>query len=457
MKYVEQANSWEARAIRNTLFPFTDLEILSRRGAAVLERGEGPYVFDVHGRKFLDANSGLWNMVAGFGNSALAEAATRQFERLPGYHSFFGRIPDQAVALGEKLIEVSPFEAGKVFLCSSGSEANDTMVKILWLANGFEGFPQRRKILTRSGGYHGVTAVAASMTGKPYNRHFGLPLDGFIHLSCPHYWRFAEPGESEREFSRRLADELKDVIRREGAETIAGFFAEPVLGAGGVIPPPEGYFKLVAAILSEFEIPLIADEVICGFGRTGRIWGCESYGFKPDAIISSKNLTCGYFPLAAVILGDSLANRVQAASEGSDEFPHGFTASGHPVGCAVALEAIDLILNGGLLSNVKHLSPQFNQRMHEFAAHRHVGEVRVAGFMGALELVADKETRESFPSELKISERIAGACEDRGLICRPLGDSVILCPPFILSDLQLDELFDKLRLGIEDALSGIQI
>ena len=455
MPSLDRDNSWESRAAKSALFPFSDLENLSRRGAAVLERGEGPYVFDVHGRKFLDANSGLWNMVAGFGNSRLVEAAKRQLDRLPGYHSFFGRLSDQTVALCEKLVEVSPFQTGQVFLASSGSEANDTMAKILWFVNAHEGHPERRKILTRTGGYHGVTAVAASMTGKPYNRHFGLPLNGFVHLSCPHYWRFAEPGESEREFSRRLADELRSVIQREGADTVAGFFAEPVLGAGGVIPPPDGYFELVSSVLAEFGIPLIADEVICGFGRTGKVWGCESYGFVPDAVVSSKNLTCGYFPLAAVILGENLARRVQAASESSDEFPHGFTASGHPVGCAVALEAIDLILNGGLLGNVARLSPEFKKRMHEFESHPRVGEVRVSGFMGALEIVADKATKKNFSDELKISERIANACEDRGLICRPLGNSIVLCPPFILSDSQLSEMFEKLSLGLQDALAGL--
>ena len=322
------------------------------RGTIVLTHGEGPYVFDTQGRKWLDSNSGLWNMVAGFDHPGLIEAAKAQYDRFPGYHAFFGRMSDQTVMLSEKLVEVSPFARGKVFYTNSGSEANDTMVKMLWFLGRSEGQPQRRKILTRWNAYHGVTAVSASMTGKPYNEVFGLPMDGFIHLTCPHYWRFGEDGETEEQFVQRLARELEDTIQREGADTIAGFFAEPVQGAGGVIPPAEGYFQAIQPILKKHGIPLISDEVICGFGRTGSTWGCETYGFTPDAIISSKNLTAGLFPMGAVILGPELSDRLDTAIEAIEEFPHGFTASGHPVGCAIALKAIDVVMNEGLAENV---------------------------------------------------------------------------------------------------------
>ncbi|MEL7212877.1 MAG: aminotransferase [Pseudomonadota bacterium] len=448
-------NSWEARADAHSFYGFTDLPTVHDRGTVVLTHGEGPYVVDVHGRRYLDANSGLWNMVAGFDHPRLAEAAKAQYDRFPGYHAFFGRMSDQTVMLSEKLIEVSPFESGKVFYTNSGSEANDTMVKMLWFLNQSEGHAKKRKILTRKNGYHGVTAVSASMTGKPYNSVFGLPFEGFIHLTCPHYWREGHAGESEAEFTARLAQELEDTINAEGAETIAGFFAEPVIGAGGVIPPPEGYFQAIHKVLKKHGIPLISDEVICGFGRTGTEWGCKTYDFMPDAIISSKNLTAGYFPMGAVILGPELTARLQEASEKIEEFPHGFTASGHPVGAAIALKAIDVILNEGLMENVVRLTPKFEAGLAEIATDPNIGEARGKGLMGALEAVADKATKTPFSSDLSVSERIANTCTDHGLICRPLGQSIVLCPPFIMTDAQMDEMFQKLQKALKQVFAEV--
>lgn len=444
-------NSWESRADAHSFYGFTDLPTVADRGSVVLTHGKGPYVYDVHGREYLDGNSGLWNMVAGFDHPGLTAAAKAQYDKFPGYHAFFGRMSDQTVMLSEKLVEVSPFSNGKVFYTNSGSEANDTMVKMLWFLHASEGNPQKRKILTRVNAYHGVTAVSASMTGKHYNSVFGLPLDGFIHISCPHYWRFGQEGESEAQFTARMAQELEDTIQREGADTIAGFFAEPVMGAGGVIPPSEGYFQAIQPILQKYGIPLIADEVITGFGRTGNTWGCETYDFMPDAIISSKNLTAGFFPMGAVILGPELTNRLQAASEAIEEFPHGFTASGHPVGCAIALKAIDVVMNEGLAKNVRTLTPLFEEGMARLAEKKNIGEWRGKGLMGALEAVKDKDTKLPFDGSLSVSERIANACTDQGLICRPLGQSIVLCPPFIMTPAHMDEMFSKL----ERALDGV--
>jgi adenosylmethionine-8-amino-7-oxononanoate aminotransferase len=444
-------NSWESRADAHSFYGFTDLPTVADRGSVVLTHGKGPYVYDVHGREYLDGNSGLWNMVAGFDHPGLTAAAKAQYDKFPGYHAFFGRMSDQTVMLSEKLVEVSPFSNGKVFYTNSGSEANDTMVKMLWFLHASEGNPQKRKILTRVNAYHGVTAVSASMTGKHYNSVFGLPLDGFIHISCPHYWRFGQEGESEAQFTARMAQELEDTIQREGADTIAGFFAEPVMGAGGVIPPSEEYFQAIQPILQKYGIPLIADEVITGFGRTGNTWGCETYDFMPDAIISSKNLTAGFFPMGAVILGPELTNRLQAASEAIEEFPHGFTASGHPVGCAIALKAIDVVMNEGLAENVRTLTPLFEEGMARLAEKKNIGEWRGKGLMGALEAVKDKDTKMPFDGSLSVSERIANACTDQGLICRPLGQSIVLCPPFIMTPAHMDEMFSKL----ERALDGV--
>ncbi|MEL6608293.1 MAG: aminotransferase [Pseudomonadota bacterium] len=449
-------NSWEARADRHSFYGFTDLPTIEDRGAVVLKGGHGPYITDVHGRDYLDANSGLWNMVAGFDHPGLTEAAQAAYAKFPGYHAFFGRMAEETVMLSEKLIEVSPFQTGKVFYTNSGSEANDTLVKMLWFLGWSEGKPERRKIITRKNAYHGVTAVSASMTGKPYNSVFGLPLDGFLHLTCPHYWREGQPGESEAEFTQRLAKELEDMIEAEGADSIAGFVAEPVMGAGGVIPPSEGYFQAIQPILKKHGIPLIADEVICGFGRTGAVWGCEAYDFTPDAIISSKCLTAGFFPMGAVILGPSLTDRLQAASEAVEEFPHGFTASGHPVGSAIALKAIDVILNEGLIDQCRALIPRFEAGMHAIMAnHANIGEVRGKGLMGALEAVRDRDTKTPFEGHLSVSERIANACTDHGLICRPLGQSIVLCPPFIMTDAHMDEMFEKLDASLTKVFADV--
>lgn len=448
-------NSWESRADATSLYGFTDLPSVHQRGAVVLTHGKGPYVYDVHGRAYLDANSGLWNMVAGFDHPGLIEAAKAQYERFPGYHAFFGRMSDQTVMLSEKLVEVSPFDRGRVFYTNSGSEANDTMVKILWFLGIAEGQPQRRKIITRVNSYHGVTAVSASMTGKPYNALFGLPLPGFIHVGCPHYWRFGQAGETEDQFTARLAKELEATIIKEGPDTIAGFFAEPVMGAGGVIPPSKGYFQAIAPVLKRYGIPLIADEVICGFGRTGMTWGCQTYDFMPDAIISSKNITAGFFPMGAIILGPELSDRVQAAAEAVEEFPHGFTASGHPVGCAIALKAIDVVMNEGLAENVKRLTPKFEAGLAYLADNPNIGEWRGKGLMGALEAVKDKASKTPFPGDLSVSERIANTCTDHGLICRPLGQSIVLCPPFIMTDAQMDEMFEKLGAALKKVFAEV--
>lgn len=448
-------NSWDARADAATFYGFTDLPSIAERGTVVLTHGDGPYVFDTNGKSYFDSNSGLWNMVAGFNHPKLAEAAKAQYDRFPGYHAFFGRMSDQTVMLSEKLVDVSPFSRGKVFYTNSGSEANDTLVKMLWFLGAAEGNPQRRKIITRVNSYHGVTAVSASMTGKPYNSVFGLPLPGFIHVGCPHFWRFGMAGETEAEFTTRLARELEATIIKEGPDTIAGFFAEPVMGAGGVIPPSAGYFQVVQPILQKYGIPLIADEVITGFGRTGNTWGCETYDFVPDAIISSKAISAGYFPMGAVILGPELSDRLQAASEAIEEFPHGFTASGHPVGCAIALAAIDLVMNGGLAENVRALTPKFEAGMAKLAENPNIGEWRGKGLMGALEAVQDKATKTPFPGTLSVSERIANTCTDHGLICRPLGQSIVLCPPFICTEAHLDEMFEKLDAALRKVFAEV--
>ena len=439
--------------ISSHLYGFTDLKSLNERGPLVISYGKGIYVYDNKGNKYLDANSGLWNVCAGFDHPGLIEVAKKQYEKFPGYHSLFGRLSEETLELSNKLIEVSPFNQGRVFFCNSGSEANDTMIKMLWMFNARTGNPNKRKIITRINGYHGVTLGASSMTAKPYNKEFGLPAKEFIHADCPHYWKFKEESESEENFTKRMASNLEELILKEDPNTIAGFVAEPVQGAGGVIPPSKNYFDLVQPILKKYKIPFIADEVICGFGRTGELWGCNTYNIKPDIIISSKCLTAGYFPMGAVIVNKEFSDQFVEVSEEAEEFPHGFTAGGHPVGCAIALKAIDIIINEGLLENVKNISPYFLERLNEFNQYNNIGETRGIGLMAALEMVKDKNTKQPFEGHLNMGDTVANKSIDNGLICRPLGPAIVLCPQFIINKNQIDEIFNSLHKTIKEVFN----
>jgi adenosylmethionine-8-amino-7-oxononanoate aminotransferase len=294
------------------------------------------------------------------------------------------------------------------------------------------------------------------MTGKPYNSEFGLPFDGFIHAACPHFWKNAHTGESEEEFTKRMGEDLENIIQKEGPDTIAGFFAEPVMGAGGVIPPSQGYFTIVQKILQKYDIPFIADEVICGFGRTGNLWGSQTYDIQPDIIIASKCITSGFFPLGAVILGERLTEQMMNASYEAEEFFHGFTAGGHPVGCALALEAIDIIINEKMIENVQRLEPIFMGGLKKFEELEFIGEARGVGLMGALEMVQNKETKQSFDGSISIGERVANQCIENGLICRPLGPSIVLCPPFITSDDEMDIIFETLEKTLKTVFADVK-
>lgn len=445
-------DSWEARDLRSMLHCFSHLGTLQNQGPVVIERGEGIYIEDTHGRRYLEANSGLWNAIMGFNHPELIAAASEQLHKFPTYHAFFGRAADSSVALAEKLIEIAPVPMSKVLFTNSGSEANDTVVKMLWMINRSREMPQRRKIMSRRDSYHGVTAVTSSMTGRDYVNAFGLPLEGFIWTDSPHYWRYGSEGESEAEFTARCAENLEQQILEEGPETIAGFFAEPVMGAAGVVPPSEGYFEAIQPILKKYAIPLVADEVVCGFGRTGKLWGSQTYNIKPDIIVASKCITAGYFPMGAILVSEKINKQLIESCADYEEFPHGFTTGGHPLGCAIALKAIDLILNGGVFDNLVAVAPHFSERLHAFEGHPAIGEIRCVGLMGALELVSDKETKAPFPPKLQVSEKIANTALTNGLICRPVGPSILLAPPFIITETQLDELFDKLQLTMDQVL-----
>lgn len=448
-------NSWQQRDMEHVFHAFTDLGTLNANGPLILTHGDGIRVYDVDGREYIDANSGLWNNFAGFNHRGITDALCAQARKFPGYHSFFGRVPDTTVALSERLIALSPFDRGKVYYTNSGSEANDSVVKMLWMLHRRNGQPQRRKIITRQNAYHGVTVVTASMTGKAYNQEFGLPLPGFLHADCPHYWRYGLEGESEAEFSQRMARNLEELILAEGPDTIAGMFAEPVQGAGGVIPPSKGYFEAIRPILRKYGIPLIADEVICGFGRTGSMWGSVKYNMEPDVIVASKCITAGYFPMGAVIMGGAFADELTRVSEAAEEFPHGFTAGGNPLGSAVALKTLEVLEDEGMLDMVNRVSPRFMARLNRLGEHRHAGEARGVGLMGAVELVADKASKTALPAELQISERIANKALEKGLICRPLGQAIVLGPPFIITEAEIDRVFDILEETMRDVFADV--
>ncbi len=439
------------------LHPFSHIPTLEEFGPTIVDHGAGIYIHDDQGRRYLEGNSGLWNVVLGFDNKALIEAAQRAYQRLPAYHSFFGRVAQSALELSERLVKLAPMEANRVFYANSGSEANDTVVKLLWMLAESEGEPHRRLLLSRRNAYHGMTIMTASLTGRDYVRSAsGLPLPEVRHLTCPHHWREGRAGEGEEAFSDRLAVELEQTIRNTGPDSIAGFFAEPVMGAGGVIPPPKGYFSVIRTILRKYGIPLIADEVICGFGRTGVFWGSTKYHVEPDIVVASKVLTAGFFPMGAIILSPAMTERIERACARYEEVPTGFTTGAHPVGCAIAMAVLDQLLDGGVFDNVKRVAPKFQRELADLADHPMVGEARGVGLMGALEMVSNKTTKAPYPEHLAVSERVARQALKNGLICRPLSQAVILAPPFIITEQEIDELFGLLRRTLDQVHAELE-
>jgi 4-aminobutyrate--pyruvate transaminase len=435
-----------ARDIETLVHPYTNLAAFRDQGPLIIESGKGIHLFDSAGREYIDGLSGLWCTSLGYGNEELIEAASEQMRKLSFSHLFGGKSHDPAIALAEKLKEISPAPASKVFFASSGSEANDTQIKLAWYYNNARGKPEKKKIISRKRAYHGVTLVAASLTGLPNNHlDFDLPFPFVRHLTCPHHYREGLPGESEEEFASRLAAELEELIVREGADTIAAFIAEPVMGAGGVILPPKGYFETIQAILEEHDILFIADEVICGFARTGNMFGSQTFGMKPDTITVAKALTSAYAPLSAITVSEEVYQAMLDESRKIGTFGHGFTYSGHPVGSAVALKAIEIYERENIVGHVRQVAPVFERRLAALGENPLVGETRGIGLIGALELVADKDTRRAFDPKKGVGAAMAKFCEEEGLIARALGDSVALCPPLIITEGQIETMFDRME------------
>lgn len=441
-----QPNSIEARDAAYQLHSYSNARKMEAEGSLVIDRGEGIYVIDNTGKKYIEGLAGLWSVAVGFGEDRLVQAATKQLQQLPYYHTFAQRSHSPAIELAEKLIEMAPVPMSKVFFTNSGSEANDTVVKMLWYRSNALGKPEKKKIISRIKGYHGVTVASASMTGLPYNHmSFDLPLPQMLHTGCPHYSAFAQEGENEADFVARLARELDEMIQSEGPDTIAGFIGEPVMGAGGVIVPPAGYWAAIQAVLNKYDILLIADEVICGFGRTGQMFGCQTMGIEPDIMVMSKQLSSSYIPFSAVMINDRTYQPIADESDRIGTFGHGYTGSGHPVGAAVSLENLKIIEERDLVGNAARLGPIMQARLKEMAKNDLVKEVRGIGLIGALELKMQGD---------KVGVAgvaLASACLERGLILRALGDSVAMCPPLIITEIQLTEMMDILS----DALASL--
>jgi putrescine aminotransferase len=438
-----QTLHWQAQDAAHHLHPQTDSAALAKKGARVITRGQGVYVWDSEGRQLIDAMSGLWCVAVGYGRRELIEAGTRALLELPFYNTFFQTTHPYAAELSARLAGLAPAGLSRVMFHTSGSEATDAAAKLARYYWRLQGRPERQIILSRELGYHGSTMAAASMTGIPYMREqFGLPLPGFEYAPCPYYYRDGR-GMTPEAFGAQQAQKLEARILEIGAQNIAAFIAEPVQGAGGLIVPPPGYWPAVSEILRRHDILFIADEVICGFGRTGAWFGSNTYGLQPDMMTLAKGLTSGYIPLAALLVGARISEAILATGK---DLAHGMTYEGHPVGCAVALASIDVIEKEGLPERVRtDIGPYFQRRVAELADHPLVGEARGVGLLAAIELVADKKTGERFPNEGKIGLLCRDFCFDNGLIMRSIRDTMVLAPPLIITKSEIDELVARAR------------
>jgi 4-aminobutyrate--pyruvate transaminase len=445
------ANSPSARDIAYIFHPATNARRHEQVGPLIIERGKGIYVYDDQGKEYIEGLAGLWSVAVGFGEARLVEAATDQMRKLPYYHSFGHKSHNPAIDLSERLIKMAPGRLAKVFYTNSGSEANDTAIKLIWYYNNARGRPEKKKIISRQRAYHGVTIASASLTGLPWNhRDFDLPISNILHTSCPHHYRFARDGESEEDFSTRMAQELEALILREGPERIAAFIGEPVMGAGGVMPPPRGYWAKIQAVCRAHDILIVADEVITGFGRTGRTFACETYGIEPDMMTVSKQITSSYQPLSALMFTDEMFQVIADNTNKIGTFGHGFTAGAHPVALAVAMENLNIIEERKLVQHAAELAPVLQEGLQKFADHPLVGEVRGVGLIGAIELVADKATKAPFNPAGRVGTYLIERAHAHGLILRNIGDIIAFCPPLIIQAEQIEELLRRFGQALDD-------
>lgn len=446
------------RDIETLVHPYTNLATHRDTGPLLLERGQGVFVYDTAGKDYIEGMAGLWCLSLGHGNEELIEAATQQMRRLSFAHLFNGKSHDPAIELAETLKAMAPVPTSKVFFCNSGSEANDTQVKLVRYMNNALGRPAKKKIVAREKAYHGVTVASASLTGLAANHaDFDLPIPGILHTGCPYHYRMAQEGETEEEFSTRLAAELEALIEREGPETVAAFIAEPVMGAGGVVVPPAGYFPKIQAVCEKYDLYVISDEVICGFGRLGTMFGCEALDFRPDSLSLAKALSSAYLPIAAVTVPETMYDAMLGESRKLGSFAHGWTYSGHPVAAAVALKTLEIYQRDKIVEQVQAKIPQFRQHLAQCAEHPLVGQARGVGLVAGLELVADKATKRAFEPSKGVAARCVRFAEEEGLIVRALSnDTVSICPPLIISPEEIDELFARLGRALDRTLAWVR-
>lgn len=446
----------QTRDVETVIHPYTNLATHRETGPVVMERGDGIYLWDDKGNKLIEGLAGLWCTSLGNGNRELIDAATQQMETLTYSHIFGGKSHEPTIALSEKLKEIAPIQTSKVFFTCSGSEANDTQVKLIWYMNNALGRPKKKKIISRIKGYHGVTIASASLTGLPANHtDWDLPIANILHTDCPHHYRFAEDGESEEEFATRLANNLEEMIIREDPDTVAAFIAEPVMGAGGVLVPPATYFEKIQAVLAKYDIYFISDEVICGFGRTGNMFGCQTYDFQPNSISVAKALSSAYMPIGAVLIPEDMYQAMLDESRKIGTFGHGYTYSGHPVSAAVALKTLEIYERDDIVGHVRDIAPNFQNRIRALADHPLVGEARGVGLVGAVELVADKATKRSFDLKQLVGAKTVQFAQEEGVILRAMGDSVGFCPPLIIKEDEINRMFDMFARALDRAEAWI--
>ncbi len=433
--------------------PYTALADHQEKGVRVISEGDGVWVRDPDGKRYLDAVAGLWCVNIGYGRTEVADAIYEQAKRLPYFHTFSSMGTEPSIRLADRLIRLAPEGMSKVLFGNTGSDANDTNVKLVWYYNNMRGLPEKKKIIARDKGYHGVTVASASLTGLPLlHKSFNLPIANILHVSCPDPYRGKPDDMSEREFSKQLAQELDETIEREGPETVAAFIAEPVMGAGGVHVPPEGYFDEIQPVLKKHDVLLIADEVICGFGRLGHWFGSNLYNIKPDIITIAKGLTSGYIPMSASMVGDKVWDVLLDHSRDVGPFGHGYTYGGHPVAAAAAMANIDILERDGLVENANAVGAYMQQRMREaLVDHPLVGHVRGVGLILGIEFVADKTTKLPFEGAAKIAPKVSQHAYADGLIARPLpgGDIIAVSPPLSITKEEIDVVVRGLEVALD--------
>ena len=453
----DQLETWDRECF---FHPSTHLAQFARGEAPqrVVTGGEGVYIRDREGNRLLDAFAGLYCVNVGYGRQEIAKAIARQAEELAYYHAYVGHGTEASITLAKMVMERAPKGMSKVYFGLSGSDANETNIKLVWYYNNILGRPEKKKIISRWRGYHGSGLMTGSLTGlELFHKKFDLPLAQVIHTEAPYYFRRQDPAVNEEEFSAHCAAELDSLIQAEGPDTVAAFIGEPVLGTGGIVPPPAGYWQAIQEVLAKYDILLIADEVVTGFGRLGSMFGSDHYGICPDIITSAKGLTSAYAPLSASIVGDRVWKVLEQGTDENGAIGHGWTYSAHPIGAAAGVANLKLVDDLGLVANARSTGAYFNKAMARAVGdHPHVGEVRGEGLLCAVELVEDKASRSFFEPAGQVGPKIAAALLKRGVIARamPQGDILGFAPPLCLSEDEADIVVDAMREAVEEVFAG---